>query len=73
MVKELLQANAPIFAVVVFAYAVRFSVVIDQPGGFAQAAQGNKEFDTLIPGYCAIFVVVQDEQRRLNFVCPEDG
>ncbi len=72
MIEELLHANLPVLFVVEFGRPVRLVVVVDQPDRFTQAPERHKKLDALVPGHMAVVVVVHDEQRRLDFIRPED-
>ena len=73
MVEELLHARLEVGAVGRLYGPVRFAPVVEQPGRFAEAAQGGKPLDALVPGHGPVVVVVQDQERGVDLVGREDG
>ena len=61
MVEELRQTDAQVLAVAALAQVVRFVVVLQHPGLFAQTAETVVEFDALPPRHGAVGVVVHDQ------------
>ena len=49
------------------------AVVVQHPSWFLQTPQCDEEFDPLIPRDRPVFVVVQDQQRCVDFVSKKQG
>ena len=52
---------------------MRFTGVVEQPGGFLQAFEGDEKLDSLIPGHMSVGIVVHDQDRSRHFVHIEKG
>ena len=72
MIEILLQTDLPVPFVLVFDRPVGFVIVVEQPHRFGEAAQGHKQLDALVPRHRAILVIMQNQQRCLDLVGPED-
>ena len=73
MVEELLQADRQVLAVAAFAEVVGLVVVLEEPGGLAQAAEAHEHLDALVPRNGAVIVVVHDQDGRLDVREAEEG
>lgn len=73
VVEEFLQSVGDVFAVFARADVVFLAVVLQHPYGFVEAAEGHEVFYPLIPGHCAVVVVVHYQQRGVDAVGVEDG
>ena len=51
---------------------VGLAVVVEHPGRLLEPAQRHDELDSLVPGNRTILVVVENQQRRLDLVGPEN-
>ena len=52
---------------------VRFAGIVEQPRRFLQAFKGNEVFDSLIPGYMPVCIVVHDQDRSGHLIHIEQG
>ena len=72
MVEELVLVDGEMLLVVALTQAVRLAVVHGHVRLLAEATHGREELDALIPRHGIVFIVVDREIGRVDFLDPED-
>lgn len=73
MIEKLLQTHSDVLAVAALLQIMRLIVVLKHLYRFLQAAESHEHLYSLIPGHCAVGIVVHYQQRRLHPVGVEYG
>ena len=73
VLEELEHAFLEIDAVCYTRRPMGFTCVVEQPGRFLEALEGDKVFDTLVPRHMSVCIVVHDQDRGSHLVHIEQG
>ena len=64
---DVLLTDLDIFPVLSFYQVMCFSIIVQHPYFFSEPAHTGIHFNSLVPGYCIICIVMHDHQRSSYF------